>query len=324
MSIYTRTGDAGMTRLLGGRQVSKAVLRVEAYGTVDELNAALGLAAALVQDEEIRSWIGDLQTELFSLGAELASPEPAGRMAKEQVARLETMIDRADGELVPQRGFVRPGGTEGAGALHLARTIARRAEREVIRLGETEKVSDWVIPYINRLSDLLHVLARLETQRQVVNAIKARVMVRLTGEGKDVAGMRDLTLRECLRILDAAEAKAVETGVPMVLALTDPGGNLKAFRRMDGALLASVSIAINKAYTAVALRMDTEQVGRLAQPGAPLYGIETTNSGRIVTFGGGLPLRIGGEVVGSLGVSGGTVEQDIAVAEAGVRALSLC
>lgn len=313
-----------MTRLLGGRQVSKAVLRVEAYGTVDELNAALGLAAALVQDEEIRSWIGDLQTELFSLGAELASPEPAGRMAKEQVARLETMIDRADGELVPQRGFVRPGGTEGAGALHLARTIARRAEREVIRLGETEKVSDWVIPYINRLSDLLHVLARLETQRQVVNAIKARVMVRLTGEGKDVAGMRDLTLRECLRILDAAEAKAVETGVPMVLALTDPGGNLKAFRRMDGALLASVSIAINKAYTAVALRMDTEQVGRLAQPGAPLYGIETTNSGRIVTFGGGLPLRIGGEVVGSLGVSGGTVEQDIAVAEAGVRALSLC
>ena len=322
MTIYTRTGDAGMTRLLGGMAVSKGALRVEAYGTIDELNSALGLAAALVADDEIRSWIGDLQTELFSLGAELASSEPADRVGKEQVKRLEETIDRAEGELVPQRGFIRPGGTAGAGALHLARTIARRAEREIIRLGETEEVSDWVVPYINRLSDLLHVLARLEAQRQTVRAIKCRIMKRLAGERKDVQDMGDLTLRESLRILDAAEAKAQEIGVSIVLAVTDLGGNLKAFRRMDGALLASVSIAVDKAYTAVALQMDTAQAGRLAQPGAPLYGIETTNSGRIVTFGGGLPLRVRGELAGGLGVSGGTVEQDIAVAEAGARVLS--
>lgn len=322
MTIYTRTGDAGMTRLLGGRPVSKGALRVEAYGAVDELNSALGLAAALVGDEEIRSWIGDLQAELFSLGAELASPDPAGRIGREQVERLEAIIDRAESELVPQRGFIRPGGTAGAGAIHLARTIARRAEREIIRLREAEEISDPVIPYVNRLSDLLHVLARLEVQRQAVQTIKGRVMTRLAGEGKEVLDMGDLTLRESLRVLDAAEAKAAEIGVPMVLAVTDPGGNLKAFRRMDGALLASISIAIDKAYTAVALRMDTGQVGRLAQPGAPLYGIETTNSGRIVTFGGGLPLRVRGELAGGLGISGGTVEQDVAVAEAGIRILS--
>lgn len=121
-------------------------------------------------------------------------------------------------------------------------------------------------------------------------------------------------------LIEAAQAKANEIGVPMCLAVVDDGANLVAFRRMDGALLGSIDIARNKAYTAAALQMPTSAVGDAAQPGADLYGIETTNEGRIVTFGGGFPLETDDGIVGAIGVSGGAVDEDETVASAGVDA----
>ncbi len=118
-----------------------------------------------------------------------------------------------------------------------------------------------------------------------------------------------------------AEAEAMALGVPMVIALVDAEGGLLFFGRMDGALPVSTEIALGKAYTAAGLRMATHEVGRLAQPGQVLYGIQYTHPGRIVLFGGGLPLKLGGKVVGAIGISGGTVEEDIQVAEPIVRAL---
>lgn len=135
--------------------------------------------------------------------------------------------------------------------------------------------------------------------------------------------MSDITLDVAKQIVTAAEEKADAIDVPMCIAVMDDGGNLVTFHRMDDALLASVEIAQNKAYTAVSLKLDSETVWELSQPGEALYGIGETNDGRIVTFGGGIPLKVGEDVVGAVGVSGGSVEEDVAVAEAGVEAFDV-
>ena len=129
-----------------------------------------------------------------------------------------------------------------------------------------------------------------------------------------------ITLEEAQRILSAAERKAGEMGQPMNIAVMDAGRNLVAFHRMDGAWVASTDIAIDKAFTSAGRGLTTRKIGEMAQPGQPLFGINTTNGGRIVIFAGGIPLERDGEVVGAVGVSGGTVDEDHEVAEAGVAA----
>jgi cob(I)alamin adenosyltransferase len=167
--IYTRTGDAGQTRLATGQTVSKTDLRVEAYGCVDETNACIGLARVhLAADPELDAMLGRIQNELFDLGADLAMPpkadEEAGsklRILDSQVARLEAEIDSLNDRLPALKSFILPGGTPAAAALHLARTVSRRAEREAIRLVEAgEPVSGPAMRYLNRLSDHLFVAAR--------------------------------------------------------------------------------------------------------------------------------------------------------------------
>ena len=133
--------------------------------------------------------------------------------------------------------------------------------------------------------------------------------------------IKSVTLAEAQRIVTAAEEKAREIGQPMNIAVVEVGGNLKAFGRMETAWTASIDISIDKAFTAAALGMPTQDLAGMAQPGQPLFGIHTTNGGRIVIFAGGIPLMRDGEVVGAVGVSGGTVDQDQEVAEAGAAAL---
>ena len=165
--IYTRTGDHGETGLFGGARVSKDHPRVRAYGSVDELNAVLGLARAAGPSQEIDTILERLQHQLFDLGAELATPDAAhragghiARATPERVAALERDIDRFQDRLPPLRQFVLPGGTPAASALHHARTVARRAERAIVRLASSEPVNPELLKYVNRLSDLLFVLAR--------------------------------------------------------------------------------------------------------------------------------------------------------------------
>ncbi|CCO23395.1 GlcG/HbpS family heme-binding protein [Maridesulfovibrio hydrothermalis] len=129
-----------------------------------------------------------------------------------------------------------------------------------------------------------------------------------------------VTAKLAQQMIAAAERKADEIGVPMVIAVVDQGGNLVAQLRQDDALLVSIDLALNKAYTAVAVKIPTETLGSVSQPGKPLYGIHTADNGRIVIFGGGLPIKKNGTVIGGIGVSGGSVEQDIACAEAGLAA----
>lgn len=165
MKIYTKTGDKGETALFTGRRVPKDNLRVEAYGTVDELNAVLGMAVtALPAASPVREPLLRIQRDLFDLGGDLATPpDKAGRGAtvvEAQVAFLEATIDGWERELPPLKRFILPGGTAAAATLQLARAVCRRAERRVITLARAEEVSPVAIQYLNRLSDLLFVAAR--------------------------------------------------------------------------------------------------------------------------------------------------------------------
>ena len=176
--VYTRTGDAGETALVGGRRVPKDSPRIEAYGTVDELNAILGLArvfnAERLSEGDGPRWLDEvlrrLQNELFDLGSELATPEDAvyegmHRVGEDEVKRLEELIDRCQQELQPLKSFVLPGGGRVGAFLHQARTVCRRAERQLLRLSRAEPLAPSPLRYLNWLSDLLFVLSRWVARR---------------------------------------------------------------------------------------------------------------------------------------------------------------
>lgn len=176
MKIYTKTGDKGETGLFGGERVAKDALRIEAYGAVDELNSIVGVVRALRPKKKIDVVLKAIQQDLFILGADLAAPNHSKgssipRITHSASSSLEKIIDALEVSLTPLKAFILPGGTVVASHLHLARTVCRRAERSVVRLSRSENVADDIIAYLNRLSDLLFVLARyanrLEKKKEV-------------------------------------------------------------------------------------------------------------------------------------------------------------
>ncbi len=179
MKIYTRTGDEGETGLFGGGRVAKDHPRVTAYGDVDELNSMIGVCRATSPVEFFDDLLKTIQRDLFSIGGQLATPDPASvskalekaELSAGQVSAFERAIDEADRELPPLRAFVLPAGTAKATALHLARTICRRAERRVVSLARDAPVPELFIVYLNRLSDLLFTLARLANHRAGVGDV---------------------------------------------------------------------------------------------------------------------------------------------------------
>lgn len=165
MKIYTKTGDTGDTSLFGGQRVPKDAMRIEAYGTVDELNSIIGVARCEGSAPEIDSLLEQIQEELFVLGADLATPRSSAkdsvrRFEAREAHEIERIIDRIEPRLKPIRNFILPGGSPQAARLHLARTVCRRAERAVVRLSRHEDIGTGAVIYLNRLSDLLFVLAR--------------------------------------------------------------------------------------------------------------------------------------------------------------------
>jgi cob(I)alamin adenosyltransferase len=179
MKIYTRTGDQGETSLFGAGRVSKDHARVAAYGDVDELNSVLGLVRATQPDDFFDPLLQAIQRDLFSLGGQLASPDPAAvakalvkaNLSADRVIEFERVIDESETELPPLRAFVLPAGSAKAATLHLARTVCRRAERSVVRLARESEVSEFFIVYLNRLSDLLFTLARLANRKAGVGDV---------------------------------------------------------------------------------------------------------------------------------------------------------
>lgn len=164
LKIYTRTGDKGKTSLFGGKRISKDSQRIEAIGTIDELNSILGASASFVRDKKVLSIIQKIQNDLFNIGAELANPQEISRdtkglsrLEKDKIEVLESIIDQYDNYLPTLRYFILPSGVNSASLLHLSRSVSRRAERRVISIS---KVNPDILSYLNRLSDLLFVLAR--------------------------------------------------------------------------------------------------------------------------------------------------------------------
>ena len=316
-NLYTKTGDKGYTGLVGGSRISKADLRVECYGTVDEMGSALGFARSLSNREYVQNTIRHIQGRLFSLGAEIASDSEGLKklthtISDEDIAYLEAVVDKCTETNGIQTSFVIPGENPPSGALHIARTVVRRCERSMIRLAAEQEVRDTLLKFVNRLSDATYALARLEEtlgkQDALREKVEEEVRRRLNG------GKLPFTLENIEKMAQRAREKATEMGVPVVFAAVDDGGNLIMMQRMKDSFMGSIDVAINKAFTANAFKMPTDVLGAAAQPGQPLYGIETSNAGRIVLFGGGFPYEYEGHVVGAIGISGGSVEEDMTIA----------
>ncbi len=343
MSIYTKTGDKGTTSLVGGARVKKTDVRVETYGTVDELNAMLSLASKEVKDEANQSLLEALQYQLFYLGAELATADTAATKANQRVVTaediiaMENAIDRCMAALPPVHSFVLPGTSEAGSRLHVARTLARRAERRLVELAETATIRPELLKYLNRLSDCLYALARFEDQlahtNQIVETVIQRYLSATAQQPQALQAVTDahpvtsrpLALDFSLthRLLQQAIGAANELKVPVVISLADRHGNTILTYRMPDALLVSLELAPKKAYTAVALKAATHELSAAIQPGTDLFQLEASTGGKVVTFGGGYPLYRDGYLVGGLGISGGSVEQDMKIAQAAIHGLHL-
>jgi len=171
LKIYTKTGDDGTTGLSGGKRVSKSHIRIRAYGSIDEINSILGIILTNKLDDDIEQLLKKIQNDLFSLGADLSNPdlnEPGERVTLEMAEFFEGKIDNFEKELTPITNFILPGGTKNASLLHFARTVTRRAETQLIELAEEEEINDACKKYLNRLSDLFFVLARVINKRSEV------------------------------------------------------------------------------------------------------------------------------------------------------------
>ncbi|WP_145592048.1 cob(I)yrinic acid a,c-diamide adenosyltransferase [Yersinia rochesterensis] len=336
MSIYTKTGDAGTTALFTGQRVKKSHPRVETYGTLDELNAALSLCARVAQGEENLQLLDAVQHQLFYFSAELASEgietPPVGRksISEQDIQALEQAVDRCMALLPPVHGFILPGNTEAGSRLHFARTLTRRCERRLIELAEQVPVRPVLLQYLNRLSDCLYALARDEDQRQQLQQTAQTVVARYlaaTTEKPTAATTQPLTtglgFSDFHQLVKLAVEAAMTLQIAVVVALTDHHGNLIMTYRMPDTLLVSSELAPKKAWTAVALKTATHQLSAAVQPGADLFQLEASTGGKVVSFGGGYPLWRGGKLVGGLGISGGSVAQDMHIAEAAISALHL-
>ena len=353
--LYTGSGDKGLTSLLPGSQVSKADERVGAIGGVEEAVAALGLARSVSADADLTGKLVRVQTTLRTLTAGLADPR-SGKFvfSSEEISFLESDTDRMAEELTEKRGADwqsdLPGGCELSARLDAARSAVRRAERALIAMDRRYAVSGNFKVYINRLGDWLLAAARYADYLDAANKSKEEQVIRqesapavasaaapaaqTTAEPVDptvenvlkavlarVGGGSALDLERATRLIASIERKALSEGKQAVIAVSNAQGNPIAVHVMDGAYLVSYEVAVRKAYTAVAVKMPTAELAKLVQPGGTFYGLQ--NLDRIVTFGGGVPLYENGVLVGGLGVSGGTGEEDHALAAWGAANFSL-
>ncbi len=344
MSIYTKKGDSGKTSLVGGVRVNKSDIRVDAYGTIDELNASVSLASKVVKDPANIALLEAIQHQLFYLGAEVATAENSSTKTNQRlidtddISVMEQAVDRCMAALPPVRSFVLPGSSEVGSRLHVSRTIARRAERRLVALTQCSDLRPVVLKYVNRLSDLLYALARYEDHLAYTETLVKTIVEKYT---QAVAGQPDpdpshkstgnspmatsalLGFGKIHQIMKQAVEAAIKHQIPVVISVVDAHGNLIMTYRMPDALLVSSELAPKKAYTAVALKSPTHLLSDLIQPGGDLFQLETSCEGKIVTFGGGFPLYINQKLVGAIGISGGSVEQDMDIAQSAIHGLDL-
>ena len=327
--FYTGQGDKGLTPLTPASQVSKADERVAAVGSVEEILSALGAVKTATPCPIFRGKLERIQKTLRTLSLGLRDPR-SGKFvfSTEEISFLESDMDEMLTHVSPETfDDILPGGNKQSAFLDVAHTTTRRAEREVIAMDRRYAVPPAFKQYLNRLSDYLLVAARysdyLHEKAQTENpapaatapavtpvtistpsatdAVVAEVLARL-------GGSKVMDLEKAKAIIAAVESRAKEQGKYAVIAVCNAEGNPIAVHVMDGAFLVSYEVAVKKAYTSVAVKMSTMELSALCQPGGTFYGLQALE--RVITFGGGIPLYCDGVIVGGLGVSGGTGEED--------------
>lgn len=317
IQVYTRKGDSGETGLFGGSKISKDSIKVEAYGSIDEAAAFIGEARANLTDKNLKDILYKIQEKFLVIGAHLASDKNGINKLKEgiedsDIEELENIIDSYSKNLLPLYKFIIPGDNKESASLHIARTVVRRSERRIVALKGRETVEPNLLKYVNRVSDVLFVLSRVLEDSAAVKFISETILKSIDSTEKK------LNLESAKKIVLAGEKKAKELGLDFVIAVVTKDGQLILEEKMDNAIFASIDIAFKKAYTSAALKISTSTLTELTKPTGSLYGLQ--NDSRYIIFGGGELLKINGEIVGAVGVSGGTVEEDMTVAKACVEA----
>lgn len=327
MKVYTKNGDAGITSLVHTRNVPKSDDRIRFVGTADELNSQIGLVKSQTADGQTKAFLEEIQNTLMTVMAGVADPfNQKYKVKDESVSVLEQEIDRLEGLFSRRQGFVLPGENPLSAQIDVARTVARRAERALAAVSVKFGTDAGAKKYMNRLADYLYILARYTDDQmagrtsaaagtengasaaQVSEALVQEVLKRMGMPGR-------ITLEAAKRLIQKVEEEAARRGKKAVIAVCNPEGNPVAVHVMDGAFLVSFDVAVKKAYTSVAVKMSTMELSALAQPGQTFYGVDKMDGGKIVIFGGGVPLKVGDTIIGGLGVSGGTAEEDHSLAE---------
>lgn len=345
MNIYTKHGDKGITELVHTKNVSKSDDRIQLVGTVDELTSHIGVVKSMLDDGEVIAFLEDIQGTLITLMAGVADPyERQYRIGDDKTEILEAEIDRMEGLFERPRKFILPGKTLLSAEIDVTRTVARRAERALALVGVRFGADTGAKKFMNRLADYLYVLARYtdakaegaasgqgsvqpapadasgpagaavstpaaQTSADAISASVVREVLRQMGI------QERMTLESAKRLIERIEEEANRRGKKAVIAVCNPEGNPIAVHVMDGAFLVSFDVAVKKAYTSVAVKMSTMELSKLAQPGQTFFGVDKLDDGKIVIFGGGVPLKAGDTIIGGLGISGGTGEEDHSLAE---------
>ncbi|ROR29097.1 ATP:cob(I)alamin adenosyltransferase [Mobilisporobacter senegalensis] len=334
MSIYTKTGDNGSTKLMKLQNVSKSDERIQLLGNIDELTSNLGLIKASSDNADIKNEIERIQKNLMTIMACIADQfNQQHKMNEAEVIHLEEEINRMESSFSRKNEFILPGQTKESAQIDIARTVARRAERWLAVVDRKFNADSGAKKYMNRLADYLYMLARYtdfmlskksdkettfstsiqrdRTDDEIISAVLQKLGL----------GNKNMTLSSAKKLIEKVEERAKEVGLNAVIAVCGPDGNPIAVHVMDGAYLASFDIAMKKAYTSVAVKMSTKRLGELAKPGETFYGIDKADNGRMIIFGGGVPLMAGDMMIGGLGVSGGTSEEDSHLADYGLEVL---
>ena len=325
MSVTTKTGDKGYTSLLNGKRVHKYDLRIDLMGYIDELTSHIGLAKSKITEIEVVSEIDSFQHDLSRIMASIASDESKKATNKYSIETktiefIEERTRNYESMYLSTGKFIMPGENQVSASLHVARAIARRVERQMLSVDRFYPIDENSKVFVNRLSDYLYTLGLyLDFKEKVTKQVKELILEE--GTRIEGSGMDRINLDVAKYLLEKVEKKAKDMKLPVVIAVANEWGNIIAVHFMDGALPGSYDIAVDKAYTSAALRLSTETVGNLSQSGAPLYGIGNTNQNRIVTFGGGFPLELNGKVIGGIGVSGGSADDDSSLGLYGAKAL---
>lgn len=338
MGVYTRLGDEGMTDLLNHTRVSKEDERIVLLGFVDELTSQLGAFKSLgpfLQDsfkdstKDITKDINSLQEILIQVMGLMANQcvfdhkrlQITPSLLQAQVIYFEKEIDRLGQK---QEGFILPGDSFPSALLDIARTTARKVERQCLHLLSLKLFPDegathlkiYILPFFNRLSDYLYTLARLDFKSKERTVMPSSLPANFVKTEK-----KPWFLTLARLIGSVVEETAIQRGCAVVICIMNSQGRLALQHVMDDAYIVSIELASKKAYTSAALKMPTHELGHLTAPGADFEGLETMVSEPIITLGGGYPLIYQGVVIGAIGVSGGTVEQDIALAAIGAELL---